>query len=191
MECLWNITAQFPMALYTCSAYSYWNVRRKNVQNFIAPLGMLNKRCVSAIGKNRMGLKKRALQEVCTVIGNCLDHCKYLYEVARKLKGPLTREWAVKISWKSRRLTFRERSIDWYHFQPNLSRWTVPLNYLLSHTHSFQYLFSLMDKGIFFFNELSAPHPHTPSALAISALSLLANPQGDRLWVGHSYKFPL
>jgi hypothetical protein len=60
-------------------------------------------------------------------MGNCLDNCKYLYEVAWKLKGPLTREWAVKISWKSRRLTFRERSIDWYHFQPNLSRWTVPL----------------------------------------------------------------
>ncbi len=45
-------------AIWTRSAYSHWKVRRKNVQNFIAPLGMLNKRCVSAIGNNRMGLKK-------------------------------------------------------------------------------------------------------------------------------------
>ncbi len=49
------------------------------------------------------------------------------YEVARKFKGTLTWEWTVKISCKSWRLSFRERSIDWYHFQPKKYRWTVLL----------------------------------------------------------------
>ncbi len=51
------------------------------------------------------------------------------YEVARKLKGPLTWEGIDKINWKSRRLFLKERPIGWYHFQPNKSRWTVPLNF--------------------------------------------------------------
>ncbi len=33
---------------------------------------------------------------------------------------------------KSRRLSLTERPIGWYHFQPNKSRWTVPLNCFLS-----------------------------------------------------------
>jgi hypothetical protein len=35
---------------------------------------------------------------------------------------------AVKIGWNSRRLSFKERSIDWYHFKPNKFRWTVHLS---------------------------------------------------------------
>jgi hypothetical protein len=50
------------------------------------------------------------------------------YEVAQKLKGPLTWEGMDKISWKSWRLFLKERPIGWYHFQPNKSRWTVPLS---------------------------------------------------------------
>ncbi len=50
------------------------------------------------------------------------------YEVAQKLKGPLTWEGTDRIRWKSWRLFLKERPIGWYHFQPNKSRWTVPLS---------------------------------------------------------------
>jgi hypothetical protein len=56
------------------------------------------------------------------------------YEVAQKFKGPLTWEGLDQISWNSRRLSFKERSIGWYHFQPNKSRKPVPLTHI--HTGS-------------------------------------------------------
>ncbi len=53
--------------------------------------------------------------------------------MAPTLKEPLTWEGMGKIFWRPRRLSLWEWPVDWYHFQPNKSRWTVPLrnNYWL------------------------------------------------------------
>jgi hypothetical protein len=133
MNYLWHITAQVSTALQTCSATCQWEPWHAYLKKkLIPPFGLLSKRCVSGFGNISMGLKKRPLPDVCTVIGNWLIKSRVLYAMALKPKGPLTWEGMVKISWNSRRLFLWERHIDGYYFQPNKSRWTVPLNNILN-----------------------------------------------------------
>jgi len=62
------------------------------------------------------------------LVGNSLENCKLLYELARKLSRAL-RPWEMdRFSWKLRRLLVKGRPIDCCHFWPDLSRWTLPLS---------------------------------------------------------------
>ncbi len=86
------------------------------------------------------------------------------YEMALKLKEPLTWEVMDKISWKSWRLYLKARPIDWHHFQPNKSRWTVPLTGRSVEIKG-DYFYSLK----FLFNCLTSP----PSVIFLPVQKLL------------------